>query len=114
MTAKKSIKDSLKDGLASAKKAVRDTNNEAKTEAAAMLDTLAEAATEVASEQRQELAKQQFETKYFYELTPPIGAGEWRPVVTMFVVTNEYEMQRLAARGGALLPAPAPAENEVA
>lgn len=114
MAARKSIKDSLKDGLASAKTAVRDADNAAKAEAADFMDTLAEAATEVASEQRQELAKQEFKTQYFYELTPPIGAGEWRPVVTVFVVNNEYEMQRLAARGGALLPAPATAENEVA
>lgn len=108
MATKKSIKDSLKDGLAFAKEAVRDSASEAKTEVAQ------DSAPEVASEQRQELAKQEFKTQYFYELTPPIGAGEWRPVVTVFVVNNEYEMQRLAARGGALLPAPAPAENEVA
>lgn len=108
MAAKKSIKDSLKDGLDYAKKAVRDADNEAKAEVAQ------DSAPEVASEQRQELAKQEFKTQYFYELTPPIGAGEWRPVVSVFVVNNEYEMQRLAARGGALLPAPAPAENEVA
>ena len=110
MATKKSIKDSLKDGLVSAKKAVRDVDNEAKLEA----PLVAKPAPEVASDQRQELAKQEFKTQYFYELTPPIGAGEWRPVVTVFVVNNEYELQRLAARGGALLPAPAPAENEVA